>query len=254
MQFPSESIYHDYNIIYFPEIGSTNEYASEIVSKCNPNDKIAIVAGFQSKGKGQYDRKWCGEPEKNIMMSVIMSPPKIRATEVFYLNMIVSVAVLNLFKKFCDINVSIKWPNDIYHEERKLGGILIKNKIIGPDIQNTVIGIGLNVNQSIFDASLDNPISVIQIIEKEMNLKYMIKALLDELNIHFDNYSDNGIGPICREYNKNLFGRDEKRTFIVNGVSKILCIKNVDSDGTIHLEDKFKNHFSMTSGLEYVMR
>ena len=145
----------------FDELKSTNEYALTLLSKSKPIEGTVISAHHQSVGKGQIGSSWLVEPGKNLTLSIILHPHFLPIPRQFLLNQAVSLAVVNFFRRFItqDI-VRLKWPNDIYIGGKKATGILIQNTITGHTLQHSVIGLGININQTHFPSTLPNPTSL----------------------------------------------------------------------------------------------
>jgi len=118
-----------------------------------------VITDNQVSGKGQYGRKWSSAPGQNLTLSVILYP-NIPAETQFDLNILASLAVCTAIKEQTAINPLVKWPNDIYVNNQKICGILIKNNLVRKIISQSVIGIGINVNQQQFDPSIPNPTSI----------------------------------------------------------------------------------------------
>ena len=131
--------------IYLPETESTNNYAMDLISKTNPPEGTCIYTAYQSAGRGQIGRYWHSETGKNILISYILYPKDLKIADQFMLNIIASLAVRDVVDLFC-LNVKIKWPNDIYVDDKKIAGILVQSVLRNNTIKATIIGIGLNVN------------------------------------------------------------------------------------------------------------
>ncbi len=153
----------------FDELSSTNDHAAELLApehpshtKSKPAEGTVIRADSQSAGRGQFGSRWESAAGKNLTFSVILYPEWLEIEAQFYLSMAVALAVHNAV---CEVYrgplpVQIKWPNDLYLGDQKMGGILIQNSLSGARIQSSIIGIGLNVNQLHFDPDLPNPVSL----------------------------------------------------------------------------------------------
>ncbi len=149
-----------------------------MVSNSKPlPEGTVIMAENQLAGRGQRENKWFSDPGKNLLMSILLTPAFLQLNEQFDLNRVVALGVTDALRAMLDDAVQIKWPNDIYYGNKKLGGILIENLVQGSQIKQSVIGIGLNVNQETFPDNLPNAISVAQILRED----YDIKALLAEI-------------------------------------------------------------------------
>jgi len=184
----SNSLFIGKNLIELDSVDSTNNFARQMLSNSKPVEGTVIVAREQFAGRGQMGSSWETEVGKNITLSVILYPDQLDADKQFFLNMAIALAV----KDFCEFvlndEVKIKWPNDIYYHDSKLGGILIENTINGSKIASSIIGIGLNVNQEVFDVALPNPVSLIQVKKPVEALTYDMPVLVEELCAYLEKY------------------------------------------------------------------
>ncbi|MEG1635370.1 MAG: biotin--[acetyl-CoA-carboxylase] ligase [Rikenellaceae bacterium] len=163
------------NIIYNDSVSSTNDLAAA----CNEPWSV-FIAEQQTKGRGQRGNTWESEPKKNLTFSITLMPEFLTASQQFYLSKIVSLAVVYTLEDI-DINAKIKWPNDIYVDDKKICGILIENSITTQGtILKCIAGVGINVNQTEFKSSAPNPISIINILGEEQNRN----TLLNDFALH----------------------------------------------------------------------
>src|SRR2546430_17414540 len=123
----------------------------------------AYFAHEQISGKGQRNKQWLSAKDENIILSIVLDASQFLLSQQFSLNMVSALAALNLFNNYTTNNLTIKWPNDVYWQDRKTGGILIENIIAGNTWKYAVAGFGLNINQTNFDVTLKNPSSLKQI-------------------------------------------------------------------------------------------
>lgn len=168
------------NSIFFEEIDSTNDEAKRLLSKSNPTEGTVIYCNRQWLGRGQIDSQWQSDVGKNIILSLIVYPHFLNIEKNFDLNIWVSTAIVDALQLLCD-DVKIKWPNDIFIGEKKIGGILIENSIRGAQLNSSVIGIGLNVNQTDF-VGLPNATSLAVVTGKENNLMTLSSRILESLD------------------------------------------------------------------------
>ncbi len=184
----TNSLFIGKNLIELDSVDSTNNFARQMLSNSRPIEGTVIVAREQFAGRGQMGSSWDTEGGKNITLSVILYPDQLDADKQFFLNMAIALAV----KDFCEFvlhdEVRIKWPNDIYYHDKKLGGILIENTINGSKIASTIVGIGINVNQDEFDPALPNPASLIQIRKPVEAATYDLPLLINELCAYLEKY------------------------------------------------------------------
>jgi len=163
-------------------VGQTESTNLLLNSWCNEKTVAqftTVVAGFQTAGRGQRGNKWESDEGMNLLFSTVLYPIFLAVKQQFLLSQIISLAVKEVLDSFSE-GFSIKWPNDIYWEERKIAGVLIENSIQGKRIENSIIGIGLNLNQRDFPAELPNPISLRQITGTEVDREYVLEMLLKE--------------------------------------------------------------------------
>ena len=145
-------------------IGSTNTYLRELNGGDPAYAYEAAVASFQTAGRGQKGNSWESEAGKNLLFSILAHPNNIKVQEQFYISQAIALAVSDSVmaavgpQYACD--VSVKWSNDVYWKDFKMAGILIENTLQGSNILDTVVGVGLDVNQEVFVSDAPNPISL----------------------------------------------------------------------------------------------
>ena len=155
--------------MYVARTNSTNTLLKELIAKGNPPQ--FIYAGYQTAGRGQTGNGWESEEGKNLLCSILLPPDK----NLYFLNIAVGVALLRVIGE----DFTIKWPNDIYWQDKKAAGILVENAIIGNEIRYSIAGIGLNVNQTTFVSDAPNPISLKQIRGQEYDIKRLMNQLFE---------------------------------------------------------------------------
>jgi len=118
-----------------------------------------VIAERQTAGKGQRGNSWESEDCRNITFSFVLYPTFIEARRQFILSQIVSLSIKEELDQWTE-GISIKWPNDIYWNDKKICGILIENDLSGHHIGRSISGIGVNINQDVFRSNAPNPISL----------------------------------------------------------------------------------------------
>jgi len=191
-------------INYIATINSTNSELKRMLSAETIPEFFAIRTGFQSAGKGQIGNSWEAQRGKNLLFSLLLKPHHIAISEQFILSQIVSVAIVRVMQNH-KIDCTIKWPNDIYVGDKKLGGILIENSLRGNKIDYSIIGIGLNINQSIFKSNAPNPISTFNILSKKIDLKTLFLEIIEEIK---QLYLHDDSNDIKSEYQQYLFRKN----------------------------------------------
>ncbi|MBL7830187.1 MAG: biotin--[acetyl-CoA-carboxylase] ligase [Saprospiraceae bacterium] len=225
------------NIIYFKTLDSTQSYALELISKNKPNDKTAILTYNQSKGRGQLGAKWLSEPGENICLSVVVYPKYLNSDQQFLLSQMSALAVFKFIKEFTQADVKIKWPNDILVNEQKIAGILINNTLQGAKITSTVVGIGVNINQSVFADELPNAISLSALEGRKFDLKEMVISLYESFELFYEMLTSGNHQQIQSMYLNHLFGLNQRRSFTLANSTVIEgVIRGVQQDGRLIVE------------------
>ena len=158
--------------MYIKTTNSTSTLLKQMAAEGNPPD--FIYAGYQTAGRGQTGNSWESEEGKNLLCSILLPPDK----NLYFLNIAVGVALLRVIGE----DFSIKWPNDIYWQDKKAAGILVENAIIGNEIKYSIAGIGLNVNQTEFKSDAPNPVSLKQIRGREYDIESLMNRVLEEVH------------------------------------------------------------------------
>ncbi len=158
--------------MYIKTTNSTSTLLKQMAAEGNPPD--FIYAGYQTAGRGQTGNSWESEEGKNLLCSILLPPDK----NLYFLNIAVGVALLRVIGE----DFSIKWPNDIYWQDKKAAGILVENAIIGSEIKYSIAGIGLNVNQTEFKSDAPNPVSLKQIRGWEYDIESLMNRVLEEVH------------------------------------------------------------------------
>jgi len=137
--------------IRLDEIDSTNDYAYQLASKSKPDEGTVISAAYQYAGKGQYGRTWTAKHGANATFSLILYPQWLPLDYVFLLNLCLALGCLEGLISITRLNtILLKWPNDLFIGDQKLGGMLLQNTLKGKKIDFSIMGFGINVNQELF--------------------------------------------------------------------------------------------------------
>jgi len=207
------------NLIKLSEVDSTNNYLKLLVSKSEPlPEGTVIMADNQFAGRGQQHNLWQSEPGKNLTFSLYLKPVFLPIQQQFLLNMAISVALNNALAQFIGEEVKIKWPNDIYYQELKLGGILIENMLSGQTYKSGIIGIGLNVNQLEFSGDLKGrAISLSQILHKNVDLTALLAVICSHIESQYLKLRANSYFLLQGEYQQKLLRFRQISKYRYNG-------------------------------------
>lgn len=172
-----QTLFTGQQVIWLPECGSTNTVARELLGQNRATDGCTVITDKQTAGRGQRGNQWEAAPGENLTLSVLWKPTFLPATEQFRLNMAVALAVHDWAAGLLgpDPALRLKWPNDLYYHDQKLGGILIENTLNGAQIHASVVGIGMNVNQREFAVPTATSLGLLT------NRIYQLPALMTRL-------------------------------------------------------------------------
>lgn len=232
-----KTLFTGQQLVFLSQCDSTNRIAQDLILKNKATDGCVIVTGCQTQGRGQRGNTWEAAPNQNITLSVIFHPGFLTVQQQFFLNICTSLAVLDLVQDFFpekSTHFKVKWPNDIYYGNKKLGGILIENTIRGHLIQHSVLGIGLNINQVSF--SQPNPVSFRLISGQHFFLEQVVEKLLEKLESRYLALRQGKFELLKINYLQQLFRYQEVHDYrigedVVKGI-----ILGIDSQGRLSVQ------------------
>lgn len=203
--------------IALDETISTNRYAKEL-----PEDKshelTLVTAEFQTAGRGAGTNTWESERSQNLLFSLIAYPQRLQANQMFALSEVTALAIRDALDTFlplgqCSISFSIKWPNDIYYADKKNVGMLIENDLRGKQVHRSIIGVGININQTHFLSDAPNPISLAQILDKEVNRNQVLESILLQFNHYYGMMEREQFSQLHNLYMQHLYRRNALHTY-----------------------------------------
>ena len=233
-------------IIKLDAIDSTNDYLKRLSKESVLENYTIVMANEQTKGKGQMGAKWVSEKGKNLTMSILVKDVPLRNENIFDLNIAVAVSVLNVLKNIQIPNITIKWPNDILSDSKKVAGILIENSLKHNGSFNAIVGIGLNLNQTNFE-NLPQATSLTCITGEIYDLEEIVIQLKNSLQENMQILTKNSL-MLWDEYHKNLYKKEYPSPFEDNEGKRFMgIIKKVTRDGKLEvlLEDDSITHFEV---------
>ena len=231
----------DNQLIELESVDSTNNYAMARIHEGLASDGMVYLTRHQWAGKGQRGKSWISEPGQNLMMSLIIEPSPLNLTQQFLFSAAIALAILDLVKGFQNSNWKIKWPNDIYWNDRKAGGLLIESVVTGQTWSWAIVGIGLNLNQSSFPVEIPNAISLNQITgaryEPVAIARELVPGIRKQILI-----LQKTLDQILRRLNDSLYKKDQVIALRKNDELFVSALKAVDSNGLLVTEaGKFKS-------------
>jgi BirA family biotin operon repressor/biotin-[acetyl-CoA-carboxylase] ligase len=197
-------------IIHLSDIDSTNNFAAKLLSQNLCQNGAVIMADVQTQGKGQRGNIWLSESGKNLLSSFVFKPDNLSVENQIALTWATSLSLLETLRKF-NIEALIKWPNDIFVGGKKIAGILIENQLQGSRISCSIIGIGLNINQTFFEDL--NATSLLLETNQLVEPRTFLNLLANEMNEQFELIYSSNFELLKSEYEANLFQMNELSSY-----------------------------------------
>lgn len=223
------------DIIELDACHSVMSEINQILKKESPNEGTVWMTPYQHQGRGQMGNVWKSNPHENLLMGMILYPTFLPVDEQFLVSKAVALGITDALGQEVE-NIRIKWPNDIYWKDKKLGGILIEGSIIGSTLQSMLIGAGININQTKFDTELPNPVSLKQITGEDDSPKYIAEEIRNSIlywySVLFEDREH-----VNTEYLKRLIGYKQKMVFEDTNGEFIGEIMDVEPSGRLLILD-----------------
>jgi BirA family biotin operon repressor/biotin-[acetyl-CoA-carboxylase] ligase len=221
-------------IIYQPMCDSTNTVAMQLLATSTPPEETVVITDQQYQGRGQRGTTWISEPYKNLTFSLILYPTFLPLRQSFMLNVTTTLAIYQVIATYSPIGLTIKWPNDIYYQDKKLSGILIENTVNQGQLKASVIGIGLNVNQENFALSTATSLSLI--CKQQFDLTTLLNQLLEAIKAKYIQLKKQDFMVLKETYLEKLYGIHEKHIFQAHSERFQGIIRDVDMLGRLIIE------------------
>lgn len=225
------------------EVDSTNIYAIDKVQANLAAHGTAFFANRQFAGKGQRGKNWISESGSNIILSVVIDPSFLLINQQFALSVMTALAVFDFFSSYAGEETKIKWPNDLFWRDRKAAGILIENHLKGNKWQYSVVGIGININQTQFSPLIQQAVSLKQITGKEYPPMQLAKELCTYLEKRYNSLLAGQLNEQLEEYNLHLYKKDEIVRFKKDAIVFKAQVISVNNRGEILLKDGLQDSF-----------
>ena len=215
---------------------------------------MSIFTQEQTAGKGQRGKNWASQKGANMALSILLNPYPLLIQDQFKLSVCVAVSVHEFFSNYAGDETKIKWPNDLYWRDRKAGGILIENVVGSSEfrVQSqesavwkwAVVGIGININQTIFPADLPNPVSLKQITGKNFEPVGMAKEICSALEKNYQLLMGGRFDQLFSYYQIHLYKKDEKVKLKKNNRVFETTIKDVSETGQLITQHSIEERFN----------
>jgi len=235
------SLFTGKKIIDLKEANSTNNYALNLLKEEKLFEGTVVRTFRQKQGRGQRHKHWESEDFCNLTFSVIFYPVFLSVSRQFQLSKAISLGVADFVKsRIRNEIVKIKWPNDIYIGDKKVAGILIENIVSSDKISSSVVGIGLNVNQTKFSADIPNPVSLKMVAGNNLDLEKCFEELCDSVEARYLQLKAENQKLIDDNYHSALYRLNEKREFIIDNKHTFAEITGVNVEGKLKLKTASK--------------
>jgi BirA family biotin operon repressor/biotin-[acetyl-CoA-carboxylase] ligase len=247
-KIPANNLFVGRNLIYVPECHSTNTLLAGMLQREPVPDGTVVIASHQTAGRGQRGNSWESEPGANLTFSLLVQPRFVTAQRQFVLTEWVAIAVAETLDRFIPGVAQIKWPNDVLLTGKKAAGILIENVLSGTVIGQSMVGIGLNVNQQSF--SVAGATSMSLVTNRFFDLNDVLQVLLEVLEKRF--LEVRAGHEMKAAYLRRLFGLRQVRRFrdgdgLFSGV-----IEGVSPEGKLRVQREGSIHHFANKEIEFV--
>lgn len=222
-------------ILHYPKVNSTNETMASLLAEERPPEGTVITADEQENGKGYQGNYWESDPGKNLTFSLLLYPEVVPPEEVFSLSKAVALGIAEYLSTIFR-EVKVKWPNDVYIQDDKIAGILIENSLTGNKIDYSIIGIGLNVNQTVFYSDAPNPTSMKLRAARHFALEEVLPAVLTFIENRYLQLFTEFSEYLSRDYIKRLYRYNQFFPYKSGQQTFIARIIQVDNQGNIILQ------------------
>lgn len=234
--------------IELQSVDSTNNYALAQIHAKLAQPGTCYFAHEQTSGKGQRGKTWATERGMNIIISIVLRPDFLQPIQQFQLSACVAVATHQFLNKYDGSSLKIKWPNDIYWQDRKLGGILIENVVRSRESASAswdwaVVGVGININQASFADDLKNPVSLKQVTGESFDQIELARKLCSSIDHFYKKLMNNETNAILEMYNQLLYKKDETVKLKKNNRIFSCIIKEVSLTGQLVVQHSVEEQF-----------
>ena len=228
----------EFRMVELGEVTSTNDFLRNY-RPVGPERRLTMVtAEYQTAGRGAGSNRWESQPGQNLLFSLLLHPRHIPADRMFALSEVLSLAIHDALCNYFQFSIynfqfTIKWPNDIYWGDRKICGMLIENELRGDRIERSVMGVGININQTefAFDRTqqdglrrMAEPVSLAQIVGEEVERRFVLERVVENFTHYYEWTEQGRLDELHEMYLGQLYRRGEKHAF---------CDKDGEFEGTI---------------------
>ncbi len=224
-------------MVYIPQTDSTNNFVKNFAQLYAQSEFVVAYTDFQTSGRGQRGNSWESEQGKNLLFSLLCRPTFVKADRQFALSQAISLSIKEELDTIAE-GFRIKWPNDIYWQERKIGGILIENELSGRNLDACIIGVGLNLNQYEFMSDAPNPVSLWQITGTDHDATTLLERIVTRFYKYYQQIKAGTTEEVESRYHDALLRIDGYYTYRDETGTFEARIHHIEPDGHLVLEDR----------------
>ena len=226
-----------FQMLELDEVTSTNDFLRGYRPLGGERKLTLVTAEFQTAGRGAGTNRWESERSQNLVFSMLTHPRHIRVEEVFVLSEVLALSIRDAVADFVNEEVKIKWPNDIYCGDRKVCGMLLENDLRSGHIENCVMGVGININQTLFRSDAPNPVSLAQILGHTVEPRFVLERLVENF-VHLYELTEQGQRDHLHQlYLSHLYRWGQRHQFVDDNGRFWATILDVKPTGHLMLID-----------------
>ncbi len=236
------------HIIELSSVDSTNNYLIDLSQNISLLEGTVVIAKEQTAGKGQRNNSWSSEAGKSLCISVLLKP-KLDVDQQFLFNKFIALSLCQALNNY-SLTAKIKWPNDILIDSKKVAGILVENSIRGSNIEKSVVGIGVNINNNI--SQLPSATSMAECLKTPPSVSQLLELICKTIEKNYFLLKQNPL-MINELYHQNLFQKGEVQKFSKNGESFDGIINSVNENGQLLVEVKGRLEFYNMGEIKFMI-
>ena len=224
-------------IYFYPEIGSTNDVAIELARAGEPEGTV-VMTDHQRAGRGRRGHSWSSPPGRDVLMSLVLRPGS-DARAALPVTLVAAMSISVVLSKLLDVDVGVKWPNDVMCEQGKLAGILAESSSASTGLAHLVVGCGINVNVRAdeFPPELHHPAASCHTLTgHDWNRADIAADVLGTIEAYYDRLVRDGFGPLRAAYETRLMHMEREVSFEQRGVRTYGTVRGVAEDGALRVE------------------
>lgn len=222
-------------------INSTSTYLKQLSKKTNTDNWTVVSAEYQTMGRGQIDNKWVSDKGKNLIFSILIKSENLKIQNQFFLNCAISLGIYNALRRYNLPGLQIKWPNDIMADNKKLGGILIENSLKHDKIYQSVVGIGININQEDFSDYPFKAVSIKNLNDMDTDRNILLDELITSLKTQIKILEKEEFEFLHKKYEEVLYRINKPHMFESAGRVFMGKITKVTKEGKLQIEEEKEN-------------